>query len=153
MRAAWRIQAQLDKLSNVCHAVGTEKDGMAGELDQSAAREESLRKELDDCKTTNFQLTCSKKDLSEETQKLKSAAAETEVELRRRKSDMEDREAEHARLEASLCELQEERRTSGVEKLWLKETVRKRDLSIEKALAENHRMQNLVRERRRKWKG
>ncbi|KAH6857072.1 hypothetical protein B0I37DRAFT_396478 [Chaetomium sp. MPI-CAGE-AT-0009] len=87
-RAVARIQAQLDRLN----------DGM------------SLRKDLDDCKTTNFKLTRHKKDLGEET---------------------EDHEAEHARLERSLCELQEERRKTGAEKLWLEDTVRKRDVSIE----------------------
>lgn len=146
-RAVLRIQEQLDRLNDVYYAIGDEVDRMVGELDQSAAREESLRKELDDCKTTNFKLTCGKKDLSEEVRKLKSAAAETEVELRRLKSVKENREAEHARLEASLCELQEERRRTGAENLWLEDTVRKRDLSFEKASAENRKMQNLVKER------
>ncbi|KAH6631326.1 hypothetical protein F5144DRAFT_215078 [Chaetomium tenue] len=146
-RAVLRIQEQLDRLNDVYDAIGDEVDRMVGELDQSAEREESLRKELDDCKTTNFKLTCGKKDLSEEVRDLKSAAAETEVELRRLKSDKEDREAEHARLEASVCELQEERRKTGAEKLWLEDTVRKRDLSFEKASADNRRMESLVKER------
>ncbi|KAK3290507.1 uncharacterized protein B0H64DRAFT_436738 [Chaetomium fimeti] len=152
-RAVARIQGQLDRLNDVYHAMGAEMESMGGELDQLAAREESLRKDLDNCKTTNFKLACSKKDLGEEVHSLKSAAAGTEVELRRLKRDLEDREAEQTRLEASLRELQEERRKTGAEKLWLEDTVRKRDVSIETAAADNRRMQNLVQEMEQEMEG
>ncbi|KAK4034786.1 hypothetical protein C8A01DRAFT_38775 [Parachaetomium inaequale] len=134
-RAAERIEAQVDRLFDVYIAIGREVDGMASELDRFAAREDGLRRDLDECKTANFKLNCAKKDLGDQ------------VELRRLKREAEDREAEHARLEGSLCELQEERRKTAAEKLWLEQTARKNEADVEKATAETRRLQSLAHER------
>jgi hypothetical protein len=137
----------LDRLYDVYNEIGRGMEATANELDGFAAREGGLRRDLDEGKTANFKLSCAKKDLGDQVHDLKCAAAEAEVELRRLKREAEDREAEHGRLEGSLCELQEERRKTAAEKLWLEQTVRKHEADVEKATAESRRLQNLVQER------
>jgi hypothetical protein len=146
-RAVAKIQAQLNRLSAVYHSMGREMQDMANELDRFAAREEILRRDLDDVKTTNFKLTCAKKDLSEQVRDLKAAAAETEVEVRRLKQEAADAEAKYERLGSSHRDLQGEHARTAAEKLWLQGTIRKREAEVEKAVSETRRLQGLVQER------
>lgn len=146
-RAAARIKAQLNRLGDVYHSMGTEVEGMVHELDQFAAREDQLKRELDDSRAANFKLSCANKDLADQVHDFQCTAAETELELRRLKRTSQDLEAKHERLEADHRGLEEERKKMGAEKLWLEDTVRKQGGELENAADENRRLQGIVQKR------
>lgn len=152
-RAAARIKAQLDRLSDVYQSMGAEVEGMVHELDQFAAREDELKRDLDGSRAANFKLSCANKDLADQVHDFKCTAAETELELRRIKRTSQDLEAKHERLEADHRELEEERRKAGAEKLWLEDTIRKQEAQMEKAADENRRLQVLVQEKEEEIEG
>ncbi|KAK4121455.1 hypothetical protein N657DRAFT_692014 [Parathielavia appendiculata] len=122
------IKDELTRLNDVYHSMEAEMHGYANELELADAREEALGRDLEDARTTNFKLTCAKKDLAEHVHHLKSAAAETEEERRRLR-----REAERAKTVA--------------EKHSLEDTIRKCKAEIEQAIAETRRLQGLIPER------
>ncbi|KAK4155396.1 hypothetical protein C8A00DRAFT_13587 [Chaetomidium leptoderma] len=146
-RAPAKIKGQLNRLNHVYWSIKAEAEGLMNEVDQFAAREDELKRELGDSRSANFKLSCAKKDFSEQIHDLRSAAVETEAELYRLKREVDHLEAKHERLEDTYCKLKEERGKISTQRLRLEETVRKRDADIEQAVAENRRLQSLVQDR------
>ncbi|KAK4238751.1 hypothetical protein C8A03DRAFT_14821 [Achaetomium macrosporum] len=145
--AAIRIRSQLNQLHSVYHGIGVEVEGMAHDLDQFAAREEALRRELDESRTANFKLTCAKADLTLEVNDLKTAAGQTEARLRRLKRESEELEARCEKLRNSNRELQQECEKITAEKLELKGSIRAKDEGMQVEKAESRRLQSLVQEK------
>ncbi|KAK3897279.1 hypothetical protein C8A05DRAFT_39177, partial [Staphylotrichum tortipilum] len=142
-RATASIRARVDQLSDVFHSLANHTEGMAAELDRLAAREHSLKRDLEDAHSANFNLSCARTDLADQVHALKAAAAETDVEVRRLRHDTQDLQAKHDRLEVDHRALQEGRKKMATEKLWLEETIHRQEAEIEKADLEARRLQTL----------
>ncbi|KAK4098125.1 hypothetical protein N658DRAFT_568918 [Parathielavia hyrcaniae] len=152
-RGVAKIKEGVARLNDVYHSMGAEIQGFANELDNAYAREDALRRDLEDGRTVNFKLTCAKKDLAEQVRELKAAADGAETELRRLRREVRDAEAKAYKLDASYREAQTERAKVVAEKLSLEAIIRKREAEAKDAAAEASRMKFLVVDLRKEIEG
>ena len=143
-RAAAAITAQLKRLGDVSDAMSAEAEAMARDLDQLAARECELKRELDDSRVANLKLSGAERDLTEQVRVFKFAAVEAEAELRRLKREVADLGVKHESLEMDHQQLQKQ---CSQTEIGLKGTIRKQEGEIDKAGVENRKLQTLVQEK------